>query len=239
MKSLAIINEKGGVGKTIVTVNLGVTAEAHGLTTTIFDLDPRANSAMWGDARNRPPEHGQPRTEPIRPPEVTPAQAARLPLLLKQAREQGADLILIDTPGGPGTGAEIGEEAAEAADAILIPCCPAGPDLKTLARSLRVARRSGKPFFVVMTDAPAQGPETAETIASVTASGVKVCPVVLHTRKAYTRRFQEGLAAHDIEPRGKAAAEMRELLLWICEKVINVTTYQDNEVTTTRAKVPA
>jgi len=234
MKSLAIINEKGGVGKTIVTVNLGVTAEAHGLTTTIFDLDPRANSTVWGDARNPPPEHGKERT-PIRPPEVTPAQSTRLPLLLKQACEQGADLILIDTPGGPGTGAEIGEEAAEAADTILIPCCPAGPDLKTLARSVRVARRSGKPFFVVMNDAPHQGPETAETIAAVTATGVEVCPVVLHTRKDYARRFQEGLAALDIEPRRKAAEEIRDVFLWICEKVIKVTTEQDNEVTRKRA----
>jgi chromosome partitioning protein len=152
-------------------------------------------------------------------------------LLLDQASRQDVDLVIIDTPGGPGTGAEIGGYAAEEADAIMIPCCPAGPDLKTLARSVKVARNSGKPFFVVMTDAPVQGTETAETIASVTATGVEVCPVVLHTRKAYSRRFQEGLAALDIEPRGKAAAEIRELLLWICDKVINVTTEQDNELT--------
>jgi len=234
-RAIAIINEKGGVGKTIVTVNLGVAAEAHGLTTTIFDLDPRANSTVWGDARNPPPEQGKERAAPIRPPEVTPAQAARLPLLLQQARDQGADLILIDTPGGPGTGAEIGEDAAEAADAILIPCCPAGPDLKTLARSIRVARRAGKPFFVVMTDAPHEGTETAETIASVSATGVEVCPVVLHTRKAFTRRFQEGLAAFDIEPKGKAAAEILELLVWICEKVIRLPNEQVTEVTKQRA----
>src|SRR5271170_3269268 len=141
MKSLAIINEKGGVGKTIVTINLGVAAEAHGLTTTIFDLDPRGNSLVWGDARN-PPEGAENRRETVLPPEVTPAQAARLPLLLKQAREQGADLIIIDTPGGPGTGAAIAEDAAEHADVILIPCRPAGPDLKTLSRSVKIARAS-------------------------------------------------------------------------------------------------
>src|ERR1700730_11784342 len=150
MKSLAIINEKGGVGKTIVTVNLGVAAEVHGLTTTIFDADPRGNSLEGGDARN-PPEGAENRRETVLPPEVTAAQAPRLKLLLDQARRQGVHLALIDTPGGPGTGAESGEYAAEEADAIMIPCCPAGPDLKTLARSVKVARNSGKPFFVVLT----------------------------------------------------------------------------------------
>ena len=48
---LAIVSEKGGAGKTIIAVNLAVAAEAHGLATAIFDLDPRANSTVWGDTR--------------------------------------------------------------------------------------------------------------------------------------------------------------------------------------------
>ena len=46
-KTLAIVSEKGGAGKTILAVNLAVAAEARGLATAIFDLDPRANSAVW------------------------------------------------------------------------------------------------------------------------------------------------------------------------------------------------
>ena len=58
MKIIAIISEKGGAGKTTLAVNLAVAAEAHGLATAIFDLDPRANSTVWGDSRpnkNFPP----------------------------------------------------------------------------------------------------------------------------------------------------------------------------------------
>ena len=51
MKIIAIISEKGGAGKTTLAVNLAVAAEAHGLATAIFDLDPRANSTVWGDSR--------------------------------------------------------------------------------------------------------------------------------------------------------------------------------------------
>jgi chromosome partitioning protein len=210
-KILAIISEKGGAGKTIISVNLAVAAEALGLATAIFDLDPRANSTVWGDAR------------PEKIPAVVPAQAPRLTRLLEQARQNDADLVIIDTPGNA---PDIGAAAAAQADAILIPCRPVGPDLISIAVSVKLAQASGKPTFVVINAAPAQGVETAEAIATITAAGVEVCPIVLQARKPFASRFHEGLTAPEIDPRGKAAAEIQALLLWICEKVGMVTSKQ-------------
>jgi chromosome partitioning protein len=205
MKVVAIISEKGGTGKTVLAVNLAVTAEAHGLATAIFDLDPRANSTVWGDARES------------KIPAVVPAQAPRLLVLLGQARKNAADLVLIDTPGNdPGMAAQ----AAAHADAILIPCRPYAPDLISVPMSVRIAQASGKPFFIVITAAPAQGVETAEAITAIKASGVSVCPIVIHSRKAFVSRFHEGLAALDVEPKGKAAGESRDFFSWACENVI-------------------
>ena len=203
-KTLAIISEKGGAGKTIIAVNLAVAAEAHGLATAIFDLDPRANSTVWGDCR------------PEKIPAVVPAQAPRLPRLLEQARQNDADLVIIDTPGNA---PDLGAAAAAEADAILIPCRPVGPDLISITVSVKLAQASGKPTFVVINAAPAQGVETAEAIATIGAAGVDVCPIVLQARKPFASRFHEGLAAPDFDPKGKAAAEIRTLLLWVCEKV--------------------
>jgi chromosome partitioning protein len=205
VKVLAIISEKGGAGKTTLAVNLAVTAEAFGLATAIFDLDPRANSTVWGDNRDS------------RMPAVVPAQAPRLPMLLDQARANDADLVIIDTAGNAESAAG---QAAHNADAILIPCRPFAPDLISIATSAKLAKGSGKPFFVVINAAPVQGVETAEAVAAITAEGVAVCPVVLHSRKSFVSRFHEGLAALDVDPKGKAAAEMRELFLWVCENVI-------------------
>jgi chromosome partitioning protein len=206
-KILAVLSEKGGAGKTTLCVNLAVAAEAHGLATVIFDLDPRANSTVWGDAR-----------EP-KIPAVVPAQAPRLSILLQQARQNEADLVIIDTPGN----AEgIASKAAEVADAILIPCRPFGPDLISIAPTVKLAQASGKPFFVVISGALVQGVETREAISAISGAGVEVSPVIIHSRKAFVSRFHEGLAALDIEPKGKAAAEMRELFLWVCEKVIKL-----------------
>lgn len=48
MKTIALIAQKGGVGKTTLAVNLAV---ASGLRTTIFDLDPQESAAIWTDRR--------------------------------------------------------------------------------------------------------------------------------------------------------------------------------------------
>ena len=71
----------------------------------------------------------------------------------------------------------------------------------------------------------------AQASAHADAIGVQVCPVVLHSRKSFVSRFHEGLAALDIEPNGKAAAETRELFLWVCEKVITLPNTLGNELT--------
>jgi chromosome partitioning protein len=220
MKVIAIISEKGGAGKTTLAVNLAVAAEAHGLATAIFDLDPRANSTVWGDNRES------------KIPAVVPAQAPRLAILLDQARGNDADLVIIDTAGNAESSAG---QAAARADAILIPCRPFAPDLISVATSVKLAKASGKPFFVVINAAPVQGVETAEAVAAITAEGVEVAPVVLHSRKPFVSRFHEGLTALDIDPKGKAAAEMREFFLWLCDKVIMLPKPQITELTRKQA----
>jgi len=204
MKTLAIVSRKGGAGKTTIAVHLAVAAEAHGLATAIFDLDPQASAALWSDHRGQ------------LVPAVVPAQAPRLGALLEQARAQDTDFVIIDTaPHADG----MASEAAAQADAILIPCRPSSFDLDAVGASVRLARNVGKPAFIVINAAPVQGSETEEMSAAIAAAGVELCPVVLHQRKAFSSRIHEGLTAHEIEPKGKAAAETLGLFLWVCEKV--------------------
>ena len=150
-KILAIISEKGGSGKTTLAVNLAVAAEARGLPTVVFDLDARANAAAWGAARAGVPD-------------VVAAPASQLPTLLAQARDNAAGLVILDSPGNAEGVAAI---AAEAADLILIPCRPYGPDLISIAASAALAKASGKAFYVVINAAPSIGVETAEAAAAI------------------------------------------------------------------------
>jgi len=51
MKTIAIISQKGGAGKTTVATHLAVAAEQHGLNTALFALDPQASATAWADRR--------------------------------------------------------------------------------------------------------------------------------------------------------------------------------------------
>jgi cellulose biosynthesis protein BcsQ len=51
MKTLAIISQKGGVGKTTLATALAVAAEKTGRAAAVFDLDPQASAAFWHDTR--------------------------------------------------------------------------------------------------------------------------------------------------------------------------------------------
>lgn len=204
MKVLAVINGKGGVGKTTMSTHLAVAAERLGLVTAILDLDPQPSSSLWGDHRE------------ATTPAVIAAQAARLPIFLKQARQQEADLIILDTPPkADGTASE----AAAHADAILIPVQPKPIDLDALPQTIQLARASGKPFFVVLNNAPIQGSEVADATAALTKAGIEIAPVVMHSRKAFYSHMQIGQTAEESDPNGKAAAETRALMLWIAERV--------------------
>jgi chromosome partitioning protein len=204
MKVIAIVCRKGGVGKTTIATHLAVAAEKLGLVTVVLDLDPQANSTLWGDHRES------------QAPAVVAAQAARLPLLLKQAQDQDADLLILDTPPHADATATA---AAMKADAVLIPSRASGLDLDALPASIHLARASGKPFFVVLNAAPVQGNEVNEATRALEADGIEVAPVVLHHRKAFYSHWQLGETAEDFDPGGKAAGEIRELMLWLCERL--------------------
>ena len=53
MKTVALISQKGGAGKTTLAAGLAVAGERAGLTTVLLDLDPQASAAKWGALRRR------------------------------------------------------------------------------------------------------------------------------------------------------------------------------------------
>ncbi len=53
MKIIAVVAQKGGVGKTTVTQCLAVEALRQGLATAIIDADPQRSATEWGEQRER------------------------------------------------------------------------------------------------------------------------------------------------------------------------------------------
>jgi len=53
MKTISIISQKGGAGKTTLALNLAGAAEAFGHRCVVIDLDPQASAKGWHDHRQK------------------------------------------------------------------------------------------------------------------------------------------------------------------------------------------
>ena len=51
MKTVAILSQKGGTGKTTLSLHLAVAAEQAGKAAVVIDLDPQASAMAWKDIR--------------------------------------------------------------------------------------------------------------------------------------------------------------------------------------------
>ena len=64
MQSIAIVNQKGGVGKTTITLGIAEAAAASGLRVLVVDLDPQANASSGLGIRNGSPSIDDVMSEP-------------------------------------------------------------------------------------------------------------------------------------------------------------------------------
>lgn len=161
--TIAVVNFKGGVAKTLTVANLGPALAARGLRVLLVDFDPQADlSASWGIEE----DHAGVRVEQtLADPDVDPSRAwvelpvpdgatGRLGLLpagralrgqTAQLLEGSAltgvldpfraavDVILVDTPAGESV---FGAQALVAADEVLVPVLPGYHEVRALQRVL-------------------------------------------------------------------------------------------------------
>jgi chromosome partitioning protein len=202
VKKIALIAQKGGVGKTTVAVNLAVAA---GPKAALFDLDPQESAVIWADRRK------------VEFPHVEFLTERRLPDGLKAAVEQGFILAIIDTP--PAAGPEA-FTAAQAADLVLIPCRPSLVDLDAIRRTAQLIKSVGITAYVIFNAAPPGATTLLEDArAIVEATGLIVAPVVLRERSAYRAAWPLGKGVTETEPFGKAANEIGMLRRWVFEQL--------------------
>ena len=197
MKTIALIAQKGGTGKTTLALSMAVAAEQAGDTAVIIDLDPQATACKWSDRRKA--------DRPL----VVDAQAPRLAKALKAAEERGVDLVIVDTPARSETAAL---EAARRADLVIIPCRPQIYDLETVPTSRELIAFAGNPpALVVLNAVPPRGSRAEQTRKALTDFGMPVCSPTLGHRAAYGDAAMQGLAALEYQPSGKAAVESRQV----------------------------
>ena len=201
MRTIAILSQKGGTGKTTISLHLAVAAQTAGRAVVVIDLDPQASAAGWKDSRSD--------EEPV----VVSVPASRLPQTLQAAESGGAEVAIIDT--APHSG-EVALAAAEAADLVLIPCRPGILDLRAIGTTARVVKLAGKPAYVVLNTVPPRASHVlADARAAVAVHGLDVAPIALQQRAAYAHALTAGQTAQEYERGGKAAEEIASLYGWL------------------------
>ena len=213
MKIVAVISQKGGAGKTTLTLHLATAAALAGYNAAVIDLDPQASAAKWSDRRE------------AELPVVLSAHASRLKHEMERVKEMGGDVLFLDTAPHSDSAAL---EAAKIADLILVPCRAAILDMEAIVNTLDLVRTTKKPIFVVMNAVAPQGKEREEAVEAITALGVPVCPHRLVERVAYARSLVSGHTAQEFEAEGKAAQEVEQLHAFTCAQ-LNIPTHHSEE----------
>lgn len=211
---IAVVNQKGGSGKTTTVINLAVAAAEDGKVVVVVDLDPQASATAWRKVRA------------AKSPLVQPTHPAGLADLLKVAAGQGVDWVIIDTAAQTDNNAA---QAVEVADLVLIACRPSVMDLRAVANTIRLCRLRETVPHVLLTQIEPQGTLQDEARASLAKLGVEVLPGGLGRRAAFHHSIIDGRSAAEYEPNGKAAHEVRALYEAVCHLVAKSSGHHDGK----------
>jgi chromosome partitioning protein len=177
VKILAIVNGKGGVGKTTTAFNLAAMYAEH-LRVLLVDADPQGSSTWWAEQGEQKFELAQ---------ETDPA------LLTKLQTVTEYDLAVCDTQ--PALRSESLQAVVKSSDYVILPSPPAPMDLKALIETVQQAiAPSGVPHRVVLTRVdPRRINDAMDALSSLMAAGIPVFSSLIREYAAHERAALNGV----------------------------------------------
>src|ERR1700760_2896789 len=142
MNIIAVVAQKGGVGKTTVSQCLAVEALRQGLAAAIIDADPQRSATEWGEQRE---------TAEIDAPPVLPLGSKSLGSVLADLEKRGAAFVVIDTP--PHSAPAINAALGVSTGAVMV-TRPNPMDIRALEATWAIVSKMKKPSAAVFTQSP-------------------------------------------------------------------------------------
>ena len=200
MPTIAVLNPKGGSGKTTVATCLARALESDGSRVLLVDSDPQGSARDWHaiDPDNPTPVVGMDRAGGLR----TLEQMA------------GYDWMVID---GAGRYEKITAEAVRIADLVLIPVQPSPYDIWAISELVDLVKQrqtitGGQPILGAVISRTVRGTVLGRDInEALFGIGVEQLDAQLGQRQIYPQTANQGRTPLEADPDGKAAFEVAAL----------------------------
>jgi chromosome partitioning protein len=194
---IAVAQQKGGAGKTMLTAMLAVALAEDG-SVALLDIDPQGSLTIWSKLRANAPKAAMKLT-------MATVSGWRLANELEKLKARH-DFVLIDTPPVIDSDAR---RAVRAADLVLIPLNPAPPDLWAAEGTLKLAAEEKRKTALIFNRAPAASRLRKRMEAEIAARGLVLLAAALANRAGYANAFADGLGVTEAGPATQAADEIR------------------------------
>lgn len=201
MPVIAVLNQKGGAGKTTIAVNLAHALQLTGSKVLLVDSDPQGSARDWNEANEG---------------EILPVVGLDRETLPKdlQAIKGGYDWVIID--GAPQI-ARLSAAAVKAADLVLIPCQPSPYDVWAAADLVDIIKArqdvtAGKPKAAFVVSRRIQGTKLGREVEeALNGYELPILKSSTSQRVAYPTTASEGQTVF-VEPGSPAAKEVESIM---------------------------
>ena len=222
MRICAVVAQKGGVGKSTLTMHWAVYTQLNmGLKVAIIDLDVQESTVDWFESR----EAEDLTVYGVRPESYEPGEdinieevGKKLDQALDHLEKQGFDLVFLDGPAKIGGLTKLAVHHAEFA---IVPVGPTRLDIKGVEDTVHILTKGDIRTYMVINKGRhhSKVSEVAKALLKKRwGLFMLICPTVVYSYAALADAFNDGRTIFEVDPKSKAAEQVRKAWNWIVRK---------------------